>query len=90
MIPPTPVTPCTRCLPVIWAEYSRIVKNLPRKRCNVVMSDNPSTADLDAVLDTEASTLVENQSVNSQTRQWQPATFVLKNVVDDAWRPSNA
>lgn len=90
MTPPTPITPCTRCLPVVGAGYSRMVKHLPRKRCNVVMSDNPSTADRDVVPDSEALPLVENKSASSQARQRQPVRFVLKSVVEDASNPSNA
>jgi hypothetical protein len=70
--------------------YSRMVKHLPRKRCNIVMPDNPSTTYCDAAPGSEALARVENKSASSQARPWQPAHFVLKSVIEDAWHPSNA
>lgn len=89
MTSPAPTTPCTPCLPVVGAGYSRMAKNLPRKRCNIVMPDNPSTAYCDMTPGSDALPLVENKSASSQSRQRQPAHFVLKSVVEDAWHPSN-
>jgi len=90
MTSPAPTTPCTPCLPIVGAGYSRMAKLLPRKRGNIVMPDNPSTAYRDEAPGSEALPLVENKSASSQSRQWQPAHFDLKSVVEDAWHSSNA
>lgn len=90
MTPPTPITPYTRHLPVVGAGYSCMVKHLPRKRCNIVISDIPPAADHDVVPDREASPRLEIKSASSQARQWQPTPFALNSVIEDAWHSSNA
>jgi hypothetical protein len=67
-----------------------MVKRLSRKRCNIDMPDNPSTAYRDEAPGSDALPLVENKSASSQARQWPPARFVLKSVIEDAWHPSYA
>lgn len=79
MLPSTPIT--HRLIDAAWTGYMR-----SRRGCDIVISDNQSTAYCAVATGSEPLLILSKKSACRQALQTKPTQFDLKNIVEDDWK----